>query len=123
MNLKMKETVEIVALAFPDESERECKEIAKGLCKSHKVVFKSVMLEVKRAVEQEHNHLQIEVKAIDDLVRERMSSYVWDWAILNTREHLIKAMTRFGYVISVDSGLLIITWDWRKHHDYSKESE
>lgn len=122
MNTKMKEMIEIATLAFPDESERECKEIAKGLCKSHKVVFKHVMLEIERAVEQEYNHLQIEVTDIDDLVRERMSSYTWDWAILNTREHLIKVMTRFGYVISVDSGLLIITWDWRKHHDFSKES-
>lgn len=122
MNIKMKEMIEVATLAFPDESERECKEIAKGLCKSHKVVFKYVMLEIERAVEQEYNHLQIEVKATDDLVRERMSSYTWDWAILNTREHLIKVMTRFGYEISIDEGLFIITWERGKHNDYSKES-
>src|SRR5699024_9508670 len=123
MNTKMKKLVGIVALKFPDESERWHKEVAKGLCKSHKAVFEEVMLEIKNAVEENIYCVHVQVEDVDNIVRGQMThTSAWDWSILNTREHLIKVMTRFEYEISVDSGLFIITWDWSKHHDYSKES-
>lgn len=123
MNPKMKELVGIVALQFPDESDKWHKEVAKGLCKSHTTVFEEVMSEVKNSVEQSRYWAHVQVENIDNTVRGKMThTSAWDWAILNTREHLVKVMTRFGYEISMDAGLFIITWDWSKHHDYSKES-
>lgn len=123
MNTKMKNLVGVVALKFPDESERWHKEVAKGLCKSHKAVFEEVMLEIKSAVEENRYCAHIQVEDVDNIVRGKMiHTSAWEWSILNTREHLIKVMTRFEYEISVDSGLFIITWDKGKHHDYSKES-
>lgn len=123
MNTKLKDLAGAVALKFPEESERWHKEVARKLCKSHKLSFSIVMAEVKTAVNQQKHSVQIEVKVIDDLVRERLDRKVWDWAIINTRDNLIKVMTRFGYEISMDSGLIIIVWERGKHHDYSEESK
>lgn len=124
MNFKMKKMVGVVALKFPDESEKWHKEVAKGLCKSHKAVFEEVMLEIKSAVEENKNWVHIQIEDVDNIVRGRMThTSTWDWSILNTRENLIKVMTRFEYEISVDAGLFIITWERGKHHDYSEESK
>src|SRR5699024_1382547 len=123
MNTKMKELVGIVALQFPDESDKWHKEVAKGLCKSHTAVFEKVMLEVKHSVEQSRYWAHVQVEDVDNTVRSKMTHpSAWDWSILNTREHLFKVMARFGYEISMDSGLIIIVWERGKHHDYSKES-
>ena len=124
MNIKLKELVGVVALKFPDESEKWHKEVAKGLCKSHKAVFEEAMLEVKSAVEGNRHWTHIQVEDVDNIVRGRMThTSAWEWAILNTREHLLKVMARFGYEISMDSGLIIIVWERGKHHDYSEESK
>ena len=127
----MKEIVEIATLAFPDESERWHKEVAKGLCKAHKKVFECIMDNVEQAVEEDKLFIVLPVQEIDDIARSCVKhSGAWHWAITNTREYTVKNMERFGYKVEIkdifadDSYVssIILEWERGKHNDYSKES-
>ena len=131
MNIKMKELVRITSLAFPDESERWHKEVAKGLCKAHKKVFECVMDNVEQAVGENKLFVVLSIQEIDDITRGCVKhSEAWHWAIANTREYTVKNMERFGYeaeikdIFGVDSyeSQLVLKWERGKHNDYSEES-